>query len=108
MTYELYCSQPAGGDQGILASLWGALKLSIFCTLWFYPAKYFNFNFNFNLPLQPQPLTQHTQTHAHRVPRPREQVLPAVARSHLQVGPAVPAVGGCGPRDPWHTNIGKG
>jgi len=42
----------------------------------------------------------------HVLPR-RDQVLPAVAWSHLQVGPAVPAAGGCGPWDPRCPSICK-
>lgn len=49
-----------------------------------------------------------TQSHAHRVPPSRDQVLPAVALSHLQVAPAVQAAGGRGPWDPRHPSIAKG
>jgi len=41
------------------------------------------------------------------VPPRRDQVLPAAAWSHLQVGPVVPAAGGCGPWDPRRPGICK-
>ena len=51
---------------------------------------------------------KHTQRCTHRVPPPRDQVSPAVARSHLQVVSTVPVAFGCSAWDPRHQAFGKG